>query len=68
MTRNIIKPVVQHAEPMLAEVSSSAARKSWLPYSALQAEAVDVSRWQTRAARGLSWHRSGKVLDRRLAH
>jgi hypothetical protein len=68
MPRNILTHVAQYAEPMLAEVSSASVRKSWLPYSAMHTEVVDTSRWQTRAARGLSWHRSGKVPERRTAH
>lgn len=66
MTRPLIRPTVQAAEPMLATITREPARRSWLPNVA--AEAVETSRWQTRAARGFSWHRSGTAIHRRLAH
>jgi hypothetical protein len=54
--RNPIKP----SEPAL---------RSWLPTPALQVAVLDTSRWQTRAARGISWHRSGSASrnDEQLA-
>jgi hypothetical protein len=66
MTRPIIRPTVQAAEPMLATITREPARRSWLPNVA--EEVLETSRWQTRAARGFSWHRSGTAIHRRLAH
>jgi hypothetical protein len=61
MPRNLINRVAYDAEPMLAEVSSRERPRTWLPAFALEARSLDVTRWQTRAARGLSWHRSGHL-------
>jgi hypothetical protein len=66
MPRPLIRPIVQAAEPMLATITREPARRSWLPNVA--EAAVETSRWQTRAARGFSWHRSGTAIHRRLAH
>jgi hypothetical protein len=68
MPRNLINQVACDAEPMLGEVSRQTVRRTWLPAVALQAHALDTARWQTRAARGLSWNRSGRGVDRSLAH
>ena len=38
--------------------------RSWLPLSSRAAYAVNPRCWQTRAARGLSWHRAGRALRR----
>ena len=59
MPRNLIHRVAYDAEPMLAEVSCPQIHRTWLPAFALETRALDVTRWQTHAARGLSWHRSG---------
>lgn len=66
MPRNLIRPALFDAEPMLGEVSHTIATRTWLPMQASRAQALDTARWQTRAARGLSWHRSG--IDRRGMH
>jgi hypothetical protein len=68
MPRQVIRPIVQDAEPMLAAISLESAHRSWLPQVAQTMPPLDVSRWQTRAARGISWHRSGNAIHRRLAH
>jgi hypothetical protein len=68
MPRQVIRPIVQAAEPMLATIKREPAQRSWLPQIAQEAETLDTSRWQTRAARGFSWHRSGTAIHRRLAH
>jgi hypothetical protein len=39
---------------------------SWMPLTARIGVAVNPRRWQTRAARGLSWHRAGMALRREL--
>jgi len=66
MLRSLIRPTMQAAEPMLATISREPARRNWLPNVA--ETALETSRWQTRAARGFSWHRSGTAIHRRLAH
>lgn len=66
MPRSLIRPIVQAAEPMLATITRDPARRRWLPHVA--ETALETSRWQTRAARGFSWHRSGTANHRRLAH
>jgi hypothetical protein len=38
-------------------------RRRWLPDS-LATQPLDTQAWQTRAARGLSWHRAGRALRR----
>jgi hypothetical protein len=68
MPRNLIRPILCDAEPMLGEVSREVVRRKWLPGIALQAPALDTSRWQTRGARGFSWYPRGKCADRRSAH
>jgi hypothetical protein len=40
--------------------------RSWLPFSdSRSAPVLDPALWQTRAARGLSWHRAGRAPRRR---
>ena len=68
MPRNLINRVAYDAEPMLAQVSTCDIRRTWLPAFALETRALDVTRWQTRAARGLSWHRSGHVTSNSRSH
>lgn len=41
--------------------------RRWLPASLRAAEPLDPRFWQTRAARGFSWHRAGRVLRRQAA-
>jgi hypothetical protein len=67
MPRQIIRPIVQAAEPMLATITHQPVRRSWLAHIT-ETEVLDTARWQTRAARGFSWHRSGAATHRRLAH
>lgn len=67
MPRHVIRPIVQAAEPMLATITHEFVRSSWLPHIT-ETLALDTARWQTRAARGLSWHRNGAATHRRLAH
>ena len=33
--------------------------RRWLPSSVSSTQAINPRAWQTRAARGLSWHRTG---------
>lgn len=40
--------------------------RSWLPASVRSTSAVNPRIWQTRAARGLSWHRAGRAPRRGL--
>jgi hypothetical protein len=41
--------------------------RTWLPFSMSQPDrALDPALWQTRAARGLSWHRAGRAPKRLL--
>jgi hypothetical protein len=42
------------------------APRSWLPSSVRSTSAVNPRFWQTRAARGLSWHRAGRAPRRKL--
>jgi len=41
--------------------------RSWLPSSIRSRQALNPRAWQTRAARGLSWHRAGRAQRRELA-
>lgn len=38
--------------------------RRWLPDSLPTVEPLNTYFWQTRAARGLSWHRAGRALRR----
>jgi hypothetical protein len=38
--------------------------RSWLPSSVPSRQAINPRAWQTRAARGLSWHRTGRAPRR----
>jgi hypothetical protein len=40
--------------------------RSWLPSSVRSRQPVNPRSWQTRGARGLSWHRAGRALGRDL--
>jgi hypothetical protein len=64
MPRNLISQIAYDAEPMLGEVKSAPARRTWLPVLVMEVP-VDTARWQTRAA---PWNRGGKVSTRRQAH
>jgi hypothetical protein len=37
---------------------------TWMPALAQKPRALDVTRWQSRAAHGFSWHRSGRAASR----
>ena len=39
-------------------------RRRWLSASFLGAQPLNTEFWQTRAARGFSWHRGGRALRR----
>ena len=53
-------------DPHAWELSVVAHRpRTWLPISSRAAYAVNPLSWQTRAARGLSWHRAGRALKRK---
>ena len=49
----------------LLEVTQAPRR--WLPASLPTAQPLNTQFWQTRAARGLSWHRAGRALRRERA-
>jgi hypothetical protein len=58
-------------DPMLSfdpdawELSVVAYRpRTWLPSSSRTVNALNPRLWQTRAARGLSWHRGGRAVKR----
>ena len=38
--------------------------RTWLPPSSRTANSVNPRIWQTRAARGFSWHRAGRAIKR----
>jgi hypothetical protein len=38
--------------------------RTWLPRANRTAHAVNPRIWQTRAARGFSWHRTGRAIRR----
>jgi hypothetical protein len=59
MPRNFIRQIALDAEPMLGAIASQPVQRTWLPAFALRSAAIDTTRWQTRAARGFSWHRTG---------
>jgi len=53
-------------DPDAWELSVVAHRpRNWLPISSRGGYAVNPRWWQTRAARGLSWHRAGHALRRK---
>jgi hypothetical protein len=39
-------------------------RRTWFPRSSRAASSVNPRIWQTRAARGFSWHRAGQATKR----
>jgi hypothetical protein len=43
-------------------------RRTWLPTFAQELGSLDVTRWQSRAAHGFSWHRTGRAVMRRGVH
>jgi hypothetical protein len=47
-------------EPALMSQPALAPRR-WLPVQRFEAAALDVRHWATRASRGYSWHRAGRV-------
>lgn len=50
-------------DPDAWELSVVAHRpRTWLPLSGPSRQAVNPRFWQTRAARGLSWHRAGRAV------
>jgi hypothetical protein len=58
-------------DPMLSfdpdawELSVVAHRpRTWLPSSSHTVNALNPRLWQTRAARGFSWHRAGRAVKR----
>jgi hypothetical protein len=52
-------------DPDAWELSVVAHRpSSWLPRSSRTANTVNPQIWQTRAARGFSWHRAGRAIKR----
>jgi hypothetical protein len=67
MLRKIVQQV-RVPELRLVEVTSTPRQNNWLPVFAHNQEALDTTHWQTRGARGHSWHRSGKSIVRRIAH
>jgi hypothetical protein len=67
MLRKIF-PEVPVPELRLAQVECTPRQNNWLPAFAVSSAALDTARWQTRGARGLSWHRSGKFPVKRFAH
>jgi len=72
LTPQLIAPELMLVEAVPAENARVMRRapgsSSWLPSFALNAGAIDTASWQTRAARGISWNRSGKLPQRRIAH
>jgi len=53
-------------DPDAWELSVVAHRaRAWPPVSSRPAYVVNPRWWQTRAARGLSWHRAGRALTRK---
>lgn len=50
-------------EVALVAAISDSAQRSWLQVPVLD-QAVEPAQWSTRAARGLSWHRAGRVRSR----
>jgi hypothetical protein len=68
-THEIAGPELLLVEAVTApSVPSRSSGTSWLPAFALDARSLDTGSWQTRAARGLSWNRRGKLPQRRIAH
>jgi hypothetical protein len=51
-------------EPILREAIVQPVRRTWLPALIPNEAAIAPSYWLTRAARGYSWHRSGRVAVR----
>jgi hypothetical protein len=41
------------------------AARTWLPMEAMHARALDLSYWQSRAARGFTWNSHGATQRRR---
>ena len=53
-------------DPDAWELSVVAHRpRTWLPVTSQPGYVVNPRWWQTRAARGMSWHRSGRALRRK---
>ncbi len=51
-------------DPDLTPRDVEASRTTWLPSSARRDYPIAHTYWLTRASRGISWHRSGRVLAR----
>jgi len=53
-------------DPDAWELSVVAHRpRKWLPVSSRSAHVLNPRWWQTRAARGFSWHRTGRAPTRK---
>jgi hypothetical protein len=54
-------------DPDAWELSVVAHRpRNWLPVSSRHGYSVNPRWWQTRAARGFSWHRTGRALRAKI--
>jgi hypothetical protein len=47
-----------------AAINGAAMPRSWLPATDVRTVAIDPRRWQSRAARGYSWHARGNGQGR----
>jgi len=64
MNRKLDPRLMFEPEPLLRSVIAEPARRTWLPALVPADAAVDPQYWLSRAARGFSWHRSGRALSR----
>jgi hypothetical protein len=63
--KNRVDVSVRFEPETLGLATVEVARRTWLPFSPSQpGAALDPAWWQTRAARGLSWHRAGRAPTR----
>ena len=63
--KNTVEVSVRFEPETLGLATVEVARRTWLPFSPSQSgAAIDPACWQTRAARGISWHRAGRAPKR----
>jgi type II secretory pathway component PulK len=58
----------QQAEQRREQAAPRALQRGWIPAGCLAWASVDIRRWRTRGARGISWDPGGLALARAPRH